>query len=96
MEQGTEVVPIVQGSPDSPHQRGTGTYLNPEGGYLQAAPTIGRTNTSTGTTGKYHRWASGRRGYCKGSAETMGRPVGSNIGYEGRTPEDMSKGRNQG
>ena len=53
MNKYTEVVPRGQGSPNSPHQRGTVTQLNTEGGSLQAAPAGGQGNPNTITTGEY-------------------------------------------
>ena len=95
MEQDTEVVTRIQGSPISPHQRGNGTHINPLGGSLQVAPTGGRTNPITGAAGKYHGQASRRRRYCSDSAKTLGGTGGRTIGHEGREPEDMATGYNQ-
>ena len=96
MEQDTEVVPRGQGSPNSPHKKGTGTHINPEGGSLQAVPARGQGNTNTSTTGKYHGRTPGRREDCSGSADTTDGTVGRNICHEGRTLESMDKGGNQG
>ena len=85
----------IQGLPGSPHQRGTRTHLNPVGRYLQEDPTRGRTNTNNGTAGKYRGQSSGRRGYCRGSAETPVGTGGSTIGHERRTLEYMNTGVNQ-
>ena len=96
MEQDTEVVTIIQGSPISPHQGRSGTNLKPAGGPLQAEPTGGGGTTNPGMTSKYLRWASGRGGYCGGSAETMDGTGRRTIGHEGRIPEDMAPGGYQG
>ena len=85
-----------QGSEISPHQKETVTHLNLAGGSIQAAPTGGRTNPNTGTDSKYHGKASGRRGHCRGSAETTGRRGGGTIGHERRIPGDMAIGGNRG
>ena len=79
MQQDIEVVPKIQRSSNYHQKRETVTHLNPEEGYLQAAPTGGRTNPNTGTASKYHIRVSGRRGYCSCSAETTGRTGGTNI-----------------
>ena len=55
MQQDIEVVPKIQRSSNYHQKRETVTHLNPEEGYLQAAPTGGRTNPNTGTAGKYWR-----------------------------------------
>ena len=86
MEQDTEVEPRSQVSLISPHQIGTGTHLNPEGGSLQAAPIRGRTNQNTGTTSNYCGQALGRIGDFICSVETTDGTGGMTIGHEGRTP----------
>ena len=84
MEQNLEVLPRVQGGPNAPHQIGTETHLNTEGGSLQVAPDVGRGNPDTSTTGKYFRYTPGRRGYYSRSGETMDETGGSTVGHEGR------------
>ena len=76
-----------QGSEISPHQKETVTHLNLAGGYIQAAPTGGRTNPNTGTDSKYHGKDSGRRGHCRGSAETTGGRGGRPSGMKEEYPE---------
>ena len=95
MEQDTEVVPRSQGSPSFHHQRKTVTDLKPEGGSLQEAPTRGRTNPNTGTSGNYCGQASGGRGDFICSAKTTGGAGGRTIRHEVRTPEEIYKGGNQ-
>ena len=96
MEKDTEVVPISQGSPSSPHQRRLGKNLKPAGEPLQAAPTKGVAATNPGTTGKYHGQASERGGYCGCSAESPFGTSRTTNEHEGRTPENMAPGGNQG
>ena len=96
VEQDTEVVPISQGSPSSPHQRRIGTNLKPVGGPLQSALTGGRATTNHGTTVKYHRRSYRRGGDCGGSAETPDGTGRRTIRHEGRTPEYMAPGGDRG
>ena len=91
MDQDTEVVPTGQGSPSNPHQRGTGTRLNPKGGTLQAAPLGGRGNPDTITISKDHGQTPGRGLDCSDIADTMNGMGGSNSGDEDRTLEGMAK-----
>ena len=95
MQKDTEVVPRSQGSPSSPHQRGTGTNLNPAGVSLYTAPTGGITNYNTGTASKYRVQTSERRVYFSGSAKPPFGVGGRSIGNEGRTPEYMAIVDNQ-
>ena len=91
MEQDPELVTTIQGSPNIPQHRGTGTHLNSEVGSLQVAPSGGRGNPNTSTTGKYHRQTHVKGGYCSFSADTMNGTGGRTIGDEGRTLEGMAK-----
>ena len=98
MEKTPEVVPRIQGTPKPPHHhhhRGTVTHLNPEGGSLQTAPTVGRGNPYTGKTGKYSVRTPGKRGNCSGGADTTDGTGGRTIGYDGRTLEVMAHRGNQ-
>ena len=96
MNQDTEVVPRIQGSPSLPHHKRAGTNLNPVGGLIQAATTGGRATTNPGTTGKYYGQASRRREDCGSSAKVPYGTVGGTIGHKVITPEDMATGGNQG
>ena len=90
------VVPTSQGSPNTPHERGTGTNLNPEGLYLKAAPSGGRGNPNTSTTRKDCGRTPIRVVYFSGSAETKNGTDRRTIRDEGRTLEGMAKGGDQG
>ena len=85
MEKNLEVLPRVQGGPNTPHQRGTETHLNTEGGSIEAAPSRGRGNSHIGTTGKYRGQNPGSRGDFSGGAEIIYGVYRSTIGHDGGT-----------
>ena len=96
MEQDPEVVPKIQGSPNTPHQIVTGTHLNPEGGSIQTATSGGQDNLDTSTTGKDFRRTPIKGGYFSGSFDTSNGTGKKTAGGEGITLEVMAKVGNQG
>ena len=68
MEQYTVMVPIVQETPDTPHQVGSVEHLNPAVGTLQVSPPVGRGDKNTSATGRDHGRTPGRVGDSSGSA----------------------------
>ena len=81
---------------NTPHQRGTGTHLNPEGGYLQAVPAGWREILILVQPVSITDEPPEGGGDCSGSAETTESMGGRTIGHDIVTIQHIDKGGDQG